>query len=138
MSPPPTQCRITDVTPRIGSQVEADIDTLLSGREAENIRATLEQRGVIFFRGLHISDDQQVAIAETLGTVVANEGEGGIYKISLDDTVNQRAKYLKGVVVLALRRVVAALPESGDVAACGEAFRDGRRYRVLQYLRRLR
>ena len=39
-------------------------------REAENIRATLEQRGVVFFRGLDISDEQQVAIAKTLGNIV--------------------------------------------------------------------
>lgn len=87
---------IIDCTPRIGSEIRTDLDTLLSGREAERIRATLEQRGVVLFRGLQISDEQQVAIARTLGTVVANEGEDGIYKISLDESVNQRAKYLKG------------------------------------------
>src|SRR6476660_4363085 len=87
---------IVDLTPRIGSEIRTDIDTLRSGREAENIRATLEQRGVVFFRGLDISDEQQVAIARTLGNIVANEGEDGIYKISLDAKVNQRAQYLKG------------------------------------------
>ena len=87
---------VVDLTPRIGSEIKTDLDTLLSGREAENIRATLEQRGVVFFRGLDISDEQQVAIAKTLGNIVANEGEDGIYKISLDKNVNQRAQYLKG------------------------------------------
>ncbi|MFZ0834413.1 MAG: TauD/TfdA family dioxygenase [Mycobacterium sp.] len=91
-----TQLEVIDCTPVIGSEIKTDVDTLLSGREAENIRAALERRGVIFFRGLQISDDQQVAIANTLGTIVANEGEGGIYKISLDSSVNQRAQYLKG------------------------------------------
>jgi len=33
---------IVDLTPRIGSEIRTDIDTLRSGREAENIRATLE------------------------------------------------------------------------------------------------
>lgn len=90
------QLDIVDLTPRIGSEIRTDLDTLLSGREAEKIRATLEQRGVVFFRSLQISDEQQVTIARTLGDVVANEGEEGIYKISLDENVNQRAKYLKG------------------------------------------
>lgn len=84
------------LTPRIGSELTTDVDTLLSGREAANIRAILEQRGVVFFRGLDIGDDQQVAIAKTLGSIVSGEGDAGIYKISLDDKVNQRAKYLKG------------------------------------------
>src|SRR6201990_1036619 len=87
---------IVDLTPRIGSEIRTDIDTLCSGAEAENIRATLQQRGGGFFRGLDISDEQQVAIARTLGNIVANEGEDGIYKISLDAKLNQRAQYLKG------------------------------------------
>ena len=90
------QLDVVDLTPRIGSEIRTDIDTLLSGRESANIRETLEQRGVVFFRGLDISDEQQVAIAKTLGNIVANEGEEGIYKISLDKNVNQRAEYLKG------------------------------------------
>ncbi len=87
---------VADVAARIGSQIRTDLDTLLSGREAANIRAILEQRGVVYFRGLEISDQEQVAIAKTLGNLVQSEGEEGIYKISLDDKVNERAKYLKG------------------------------------------
>ena len=90
------QLDIIDLNPRIGSEIRTDLDTLLSGREAGSIRATLEQRGVVFFRGLDIDDEQQVAIAKTLGAIPENEGQGGIYKISLDKNVNQRAEYLKG------------------------------------------
>lgn len=91
-----TRLDVVDCTPLIGSEIRTDLDTLLSGREAEAIRAILEQRGVVFFRGLQINDEQQVTIAKTLGSIVQNEGEGGIYKISLDSNVNQRAEYLKG------------------------------------------
>ncbi|OBK13372.1 TauD/TfdA dioxygenase family protein [Mycobacterium asiaticum] len=91
-----TPLEIADCTTVIGSEIRADLQTLLSGRQAETIRAALERRGVIFFRGLQINDEQQVAIAKTLGSIVQNEGEGGIYKISLDQSVNQRAEYLKG------------------------------------------
>lgn len=91
-----TTLQVIDRTPRIGSEIKITLDTLLSGVEAKNIREVLEQRGVVFFRGLEINDEQQVAIAKTLGNLVANEGEGGIYKISLDKGVNQRAEYLKG------------------------------------------
>ena len=90
------QLEVVDLTPRIGSEIRTDLDTLLSGREASTIREVLERRGVLFFRGLEIGDEEQVAIAKTLGTLVANEGHGGINKISLDEKVNQRAKYLRG------------------------------------------
>lgn len=88
--------QVVDMTPRIGSEIKTDIDTLLSGSEAKTIRDILEQRGVVFFRGLDISDERQVTIAKTLGQTVQSEGEGGIYKISLDQKVNARADYLKG------------------------------------------
>src|SRR5438067_12800752 len=90
------QLDVVNLTPRIGSEIRTDVETLLSGREAANIRETLEQRGVVFFRGLEISDEQQVAIAKTLGNVVQNAGEEGSYKILIDKTVNQRAEYMKG------------------------------------------
>jgi len=87
---------VIDLTPLIGSEIQTDINTLLSGSEAKNIREILEQRGVVFFRGLQINDEQQVTIAKTLGNTVDSEGEGGIYKISLDQSINARAKYLQG------------------------------------------
>jgi alpha-ketoglutarate-dependent taurine dioxygenase len=88
--------QVINLTPYIGSEIKTDVETLLSGSEAANIRNILEQRGVIFFRGLKIDDDQQVTIAKTLGQIVQSEGEDGIYKISLDKSVNKRADYLKG------------------------------------------
>jgi alpha-ketoglutarate-dependent taurine dioxygenase len=87
---------IINLTPRVGSEIRTDVATLLGGSEAANIRKILEERGVVLFRGLAIGDEQQVAIARTLGNIVASEGEDGIYKISLDKGVNQRAEYLKG------------------------------------------
>lgn len=85
-----------DKTPLIGSEIKTDIDTLLSGAESEAIRELLEQRGVIYFRGLDINDNQQVAFAKTIGNTVETEGENGIYKVSLDQGINARAKYLQG------------------------------------------
>lgn len=87
---------VIDLSPRIGSEIRTDVDTLLSGSQAKNIREILEHRGVVVFRDLEIDDRQQVAIARTLGTIPDNEGENGIYKISLDPGVNAKADYLKG------------------------------------------
>ena len=85
-----------ELTPLIGSEVSTDIETLLGGREAQPLRDLLETRGVLLFRNLPLDDAQQVAIARTLGQCVDTEGEGGIYKITFDADVNERAKYLKG------------------------------------------
>lgn len=87
---------IINCTPLIGSEIRTDVATLTSGSKAGDIREILEQRGVVFFRGLDIDDTIQTTIARTLGSTVDTEGEDGIYKISLDESVNQRAKYLQG------------------------------------------
>src|SRR6476646_9263668 len=112
------QLDVVDLTPGIGSEIRTDIDTLLSGGEAERIRAILEQRGVVFFRGLEISDEHQGAIAKTLGNI--------------DKNVNQRAEYLKGSLFWHFDGSFTALSESRHPAARDETVGDRGRYRILQ------
>jgi len=66
-----------DLTPLIGSRIDADIDTLLSGGLARDIRALLAARGVLVFPAIAMSDEQQIAFTATLGTP-ANENNGNI------------------------------------------------------------
>ncbi len=67
----------TELTPLIGSRVDADIDTLLSGRHSQEIRALLSERGVLVFPGIAMTDEQQLAFTGTLGTI-ADENNGTI------------------------------------------------------------
>jgi alpha-ketoglutarate-dependent taurine dioxygenase len=88
---------VKNLAPLIGSEIKIDLDTLLSGREANSIRTILDQRGVVLFRGMNIGDAEQFTIANTLGTPLKEGGGGdGIYKISLDSSVNKKADYLRG------------------------------------------
>lgn len=84
-----------DLTPRIGSEIQTDVDTLLSGKLSGEIRALLEQRGVIAFREINLTDAQQVAFTKSLGTIV-EEGQGSVTKITMDPTENDKAGYLRG------------------------------------------
>jgi alpha-ketoglutarate-dependent taurine dioxygenase len=85
----------TDLTPRIGSELKADIRDLLDGKAGKQIRDLLEQRGVVAFRELNLSDEQQVIFTKTLGHIV-DEGINNIYKITMDPLENSNAEYLKG------------------------------------------
>jgi alpha-ketoglutarate-dependent taurine dioxygenase len=85
--------QITDLRPRIGSRVIADRTELLSGVHSKQLRAVLEQRGVLLFPRLQLSDEEQLAFAETLGEVI-QQGIRGIYKITLDPALNDTADYL--------------------------------------------
>jgi alpha-ketoglutarate-dependent taurine dioxygenase len=98
-----------DLSPRMGSKVEISKADLLSGAYAADIRALLDQRGVLLFRGIHPSDADLRAIARTLGDlrlgeskraadgVTLKEGEEGVLKVSLDPAVNpEYARFLLG------------------------------------------
>src|SRR5205823_9221944 len=60
----------------------------------------LEQRGVLVFKSLHFTDEEQVAFTNSLGGNATEIGFGqnrAVFPISLDRNVNQEAvEYLKG------------------------------------------
>lgn len=86
---------VTDLKPRIGAEIKADKETLLSGKYAKEIREVLEQRGVFVIRQIDFSDEEQLGFTRTLGKVI-EEGPGGIYKVTLNTDLNEHADYLKG------------------------------------------
>jgi alpha-ketoglutarate-dependent taurine dioxygenase len=93
---------ISDAAERIGAVIRTDKDTLLSGEKAREIRALMESRGVLVFPQINLSDEEQIAFTHTLGTFAHEEGEGGkegkdaVYPITMDESINPIASYLKG------------------------------------------
>ena len=55
-----------DLTPRIGTEIQTDVEAILSGRLSNEIRSLLEQRGVVAIREINLTDGQQVAFTRTL------------------------------------------------------------------------
>jgi alpha-ketoglutarate-dependent taurine dioxygenase len=93
--------RTIEPVPRIAAQILLDKPALLSGRHAGDIRHILDQRGVVFFRGVDFTDDEQLEFAGTLGTIrlgaIKKEGDRGVMKITRDPNDNPRyAEYFHG------------------------------------------
>ena len=99
----------TELSPRMGSRVDIDKAALLRGAHAPELRALLDRRGVLLFRGIAPSDEELRAIAGTLGELrigtgrrasdgkALTEGDGGVLKVSLDPEVNpDYARFLIG------------------------------------------
>lgn len=86
---------VIDLTPRIATQIVSKTEDLLSGKYSGEIRRLLEARGVLVFRSLFMDDKEQLAFAHTLGKVQP-QGEGGIFKITIDPKENPGAEYIKG------------------------------------------
>jgi alpha-ketoglutarate-dependent taurine dioxygenase len=87
-----------DSTPRIGTEIRADRNDLLKGTHASAIRDLLEQRGVVVFRAVNFTDEEQLTFSRTLGEVIP-QGEKGVFKVTLDPKENRMAEYLKGAVL---------------------------------------
>jgi alpha-ketoglutarate-dependent taurine dioxygenase len=85
-----------DLKPLVGSEVKTDAETLASGKHAAELRAVLQARGVLIFRGVDLTDEQQLAFSESLGQVVRHGERSPIQKITLDPKVDMAAEYLKG------------------------------------------
>jgi alpha-ketoglutarate-dependent taurine dioxygenase len=90
-----------DLKPKIGSEVRADPATLLSGEAADELRALLVRRGVLVFRDLDITPDEQRRFTATLGDLrlgsFKSEGEQGLQKVTLDRRVNpEYAEFFPG------------------------------------------
>jgi alpha-ketoglutarate-dependent taurine dioxygenase len=88
-----------DLTPSIGTEVRASREALLSGDHGEEIRNLLRARGVLVFRKLGLSKEQQLAFSRTLGDIMLQGGDE-VISISLDKDANAGkaflAEYLKG------------------------------------------
>ena len=91
-----TTLNTRDLELRIGTEVLAGKQTLLSGEHAPTLRGLLEERGVLVFPKIGFTDDEQVAFTETLGVFAAERTGEKAYSITLDPTVNSAADYLKG------------------------------------------
>ncbi len=83
------------LTERTGTEIHTDPATLLQAATAQEIRRLLQERGVLVFPRINLTDEQQVELAGLIGTV-RKEGEKGIHKITLDVRENAQADYLKG------------------------------------------
>jgi alpha-ketoglutarate-dependent taurine dioxygenase len=90
-----TEFREIDLTPTIGTEIKASVETLLSGRHAARLRELLELRGVLVFRELNLTDEQQKAFTLTLGELMLQRNQEFI-NISLDKTQAALADYLRG------------------------------------------
>jgi alpha-ketoglutarate-dependent taurine dioxygenase len=81
-----------ELKPRVGSQLQIDLDSLLGGAHRQEIRELLVQRGVLVVRGIGLTDQQQRAFARSLGELrlgtVKKEGDEGLMKVTFDKKVN--------------------------------------------------
>lgn len=86
----------SDISPLIGSRVHLSKAALLSGEYGEGLRELLEQRGVLVFKEINFSDEEQIEFTKTIGEFMPELHGQKVFNISLDKEVNPNRDYLKG------------------------------------------
>ena len=96
--------RIENVKPHIGGIVHVDKAHLCDDDVVQACRDALEDRGVLVFPGMFLTDAEQLAFTDTFGervnftkTVPGGEAaEADVYMITLDKKVNREPEYVLG------------------------------------------
>jgi len=87
------QC--VDLKPRIGTQIMATKDQLMSGEYAGEIRRLLVERGVVLVRGIDMSDEEEVAFSATLGKIRIDYDDNPMLKVTMDDEHTKYGDYFR-------------------------------------------
>jgi len=92
---PEEQFARVDLRPYIASEIIADKHAVLSGALSAEIRELLEARGVVVFREINLTDEEQVAFTKTLGPI-PGVNKDKVSKITIDPLESPSADYIRG------------------------------------------
>lgn len=95
---------IEPIKPLVGGKVTVDKAHLTDPDVVEAIRTALEERGVLVFPELNLTDDEQLALTDALGERVnftrrvpgSDVSANDVYKITLDKEINKEPDYVLG------------------------------------------
>jgi alpha-ketoglutarate-dependent taurine dioxygenase len=113
-----------DLKPAIGSEIRASRDELVDGAHAQVLRALLEERGVLVFPQIGLSDQEQVALARTISDVMPH-GRDGILKVSLDGKVSEMADYFKASFLWHFDGFSDPIPQLGTLLSARRLSQEG-------------
>jgi alpha-ketoglutarate-dependent taurine dioxygenase len=96
--------RIEPIKPRIGGLVHVAKDNLLDPATIAVVREALEDRGVLVFPRMNLTDAEQLAFTDKLGTRLnynrkapgSGTGDDDVYAITLDKKINFQPEYVLG------------------------------------------
>ena len=97
--------RIEKIKPHIGGIVHVAKEHLLYEENVVAVREALEDRGVLVFPRINLTDSEQLAFTDKLGTRLnynrkapgtGADGEEDVYTITLDKKVNFQPEYVLG------------------------------------------
>lgn len=102
----------------IGSRVDLDKQALLSGAYATEIRALLEERGVLVFPQVGFSEEEHIAFTATLGDYVPDRPDGAATEITIDPAAGRSADYTRASFYWHFDGYMNEVPILGSILCC--------------------
>lgn len=110
--------RFEDIKPAIGSRVSwDDRSDLFTPEAAQQIRAKIEERTVLVFPQLNLTDDEQLEITQLLGPKVRLTGRFNrqdnnedVYQVTLDEKINPQPEYVLGTFFWHMDGITVDMP----------------------------
>ena len=114
-----TKLRYENIKEKIGARVLNTKEELLSGELSAEINDLLEARGVLVFKQLHMTEEEQIVFTNQLGgnaTEIGVDG-GAIFSISLDAGEHHKSviEYLKGSLFWHVDGTMNPVPVRGSI-----------------------
>lgn len=109
---------IEPIKPAIGGIVHVDKAHLCDPEVVETIRAALEERGVLVFPQINVSDEEQLAFTDSIGERVnftrrvpgSDVTAADVYKVTLDKKINNEPDYVLGTFFWHIDGVTMDMP----------------------------
>ena len=114
-----TKLNFEVIKPKIGARVLNSKEELLSGELSSAINDLLEDRGVLVFKHLNLTEEEQIRFSNSLGgnaTEIGVDG-GAIFSISLDAGEHHKSviEYLKGSLFWHVDGTMNPVPVRGSI-----------------------
>jgi len=119
-----TKFETVALSPRIGTEIRVSKADLLQGGYREEIRDLLEQRGILLFRELAFTDEEQRQFSATIGEVF-DQGEKGIFRVTLDRSVTPEADYLEATTFWHIDAAHHLVPTRASILTARVLVEDG-------------
>ncbi|MFA7586570.1 MAG: TauD/TfdA family dioxygenase [Novosphingobium sp.] len=122
--------RFEHIKPKIGSRVVWDHrDDIFTPEAAAQIRAKIEERTVLVFPALDLTDDEQLRLTELIGEKQMLTGrfnvqdtDENVYQVTLDKKINPQPEYVLGTFFWHMDGItVDAPPSFATMLSCRKA-----------------
>jgi alpha-ketoglutarate-dependent taurine dioxygenase len=109
--------RVENVKPNIGAIVHADREEIFDDGMAERFLGLLEDRGVIVFPQIGLTDAEQLRFTDSLGArvnftkaIAGGSENSDVYTITLDPTINNEPEYVLGTYFWHMDGICSNIP----------------------------